>query len=75
MPIFDFNSMTFNEFVKIRAYLDQRQQTFIASFAPKLAFEVTLIGEAVNVPLIRKIKTPEDNPHIELRCVLFDLDR
>ena len=75
LPVFDFNSMMFNDFAKIRSYLEQRQETFIASFAPKFAFEVNLIGEAVNVPLIKKIKTPEENPHVELRCVLFDLDR
>jgi len=31
-----------------------------------------LTGEAVNVPLVRKIKSKEETPHMNCRCVLFD---
>ena len=32
LPVFDFSTMVFNDFSQIRAYLDQRSQTFIANY-------------------------------------------
>lgn len=31
------------------------------------------MGEAINVPLARPLKANEDLPHLELRCVLYDM--
>ncbi len=44
----------------------------MAQHKPKLGFELNLSSDAVNVPLIQRLKTEYELPHFEVRVVLFD---
>jgi hypothetical protein len=73
VPKFDYQSLSFEGFNKTKAYLEQPTTNFATQFAPRLCFEVNMVGEALNVPLASKVKSKEDSVHMEMRCVLFDM--
>jgi len=72
---FDHQTMAYAGLDKIRELRSKQTQPklYIAQYKPALAFELTLSNEAVNVPLIQRLKPEYDLPHVEIRAVLFDM--
>lgn len=68
--------MRYADLEKTKQLLDEEymQAPFIAQYKPELGIELSLTGEALNVPLLKKVKPAagKDMPHCEIRAVIFD---
>ena len=53
----------------------EQQKLCIAQYKPALGLEIALSGEAINVPLIQRLKPEYELPHLEIRVVLFDMKK